>query len=538
MDLSLRQIFDRARAAQEWVPPSEAELLFAVALRLAVEQATPLAASRIILHEGGVLELTVDEHAEDPADERTLVLGEGEGARPGVDGPAEVYAAGAIGYELFTGLPPPRPPAGPGPELTGPLGDVVRVAMARDRRERFADLRQLLDAVTAIETRRSAPEERGLLAALLARVKRWEERAQNAAALAVLRHETETLEARLSQQEALTDQLAGLAGAAERIAILETALQAVRTEFATGLVRQQQNLRELVEDRRREEAKARERDEQREAHAALHPPRVRMLPVIGAAVVAAAASAIVSVLVLDRVLSSGESAPIARAVAPPAVAVQAPSPVREPAQPTAPTAAVAAAPATPAAPAAATAVPAATELPTAPGVGAPTAEPVPSAPAAPSPAKAASGSAAAPIAVATPNAPIPPAATAAPPAAYLPASAEPATAPVAAKASPPAGPAIAPRKRARQLLDRGDLSLEKGHADAAVTAFHGALEADPTLAEAHRGLGMAFALQGNDAVAKLEYERYLAASPQAPDATEIRAAINELNARSNLGESH
>jgi tetratricopeptide (TPR) repeat protein len=412
--------------------------------------------------------------------------------------------------------------------------------MARDRRERFADLRQLLDAVTAIEARRSASEERGLLAALLARVKRWEERAQNAAALAVLRHETETLEVRLSQQEALTDQFAGLADAADRIAILETALQAVRTEFATGLARQQQNLRELVEDRRREEAKAREREEMREAHAALHPPRVKMLPVIGAAVVAAALSAIASVLVLDRVLSPGESAPVPRSIAlsppvssPPPAAI---SPVREVAPPATSPSAVAAAPAAPAAPSSAPTVGGATALPSAPGAGAATiAVPPPAPPVEPTAAPAPSVP---PTAVATPNAPTPPAPTAAPPAAYLPASADSATAPAAAKAAPPAGPAVPPKKRAHQLLDRGDLSLEKGHADAAVTAFHAALEADPTLAEAHRGLGMAFALQGNDAVAKLEYERYLAANPQAADATEIRAAISELNARSNLGESH
>ena len=76
-----------------------------------------------------------------------------------------------------------------------------------------------------------------------------------------------------------------------------------------------------------------------------------------------------------------------------------------------------------------------------------------------------------------------------------------------------------------------------GHADAAITAFHSALEADPELAEAHRGLGVAFAIQGHDEVAKLEYERYLGANPNASDASEIRAAINELNSRSKLDDS-
>ncbi len=46
---------------------------------------------------------------------------------------------------------------------------------------------------------------------------------------------------------------------------------------------------------------------------------------------------------------------------------------------------------------------------------------------------------------------------------------------------------------------------------------------------------MAYALQGNDAAAKKEYQLYLANSPGAPDGDDIRAAINELNLRSKLG---
>jgi len=506
MDISLREIFDRARAAQEWVPPAEADLLFAAALRKAVEQGAPLSPARIILREGGFLELIMQDTGPEPEDYRAPELAIGDLQRP--DARTEVYAAGAVGYELFTGLPPPRPPSGPGPELTGPLGDVVRMAMAHDRRERFADLQQLFDAVKMIEPHRAPPEERGLLAALLARIKRWEERAQNAAALAMLRHEHEQVVARLARQETITERLIIQANAGERFELLEASIQQVRAEAAAGLQRQQQNLRELVEDRRNDEARAREMEERREAHAALHPPRPPMLPVVGAAVAAAALASILTVTALDRLRPA--PAPISAPAAPEAAA---------PAAPAAP--AVAAPAAAPSAPAAAADVPDA-------GASAPTA-----APAAPSAAPESARAAAAPAAIVSPEAPTAPARApvAAAPAVIVDAQG----APVAAKSSPAA--AVPPKRRALALLARGDNALEKGHADAAITAFHSALEADPELAEAHRGLGVAFAIQGHDEVAKLEYERYLGANPNASDASEIRAAINELNSRSKLDDS-
>jgi tetratricopeptide (TPR) repeat protein len=496
MDLSLKEIFERARAAQEWVPPMEADLLYAAALRRAVELGVPLSPAKVMLREGGVLEMVLHNTGPEPEEYRAPEAAEGDPRR--LDPRALVYAAGAVGYELFTGLPPPRPPHGPGPELTGPLGDVVRVAMSHDRRERFNDLQQLFDAVAVIEPHRSPPEERGLLAALLARVKRWEERAQNAAALAMLRHEHEKVEARLLAQESTLARLAAQPALSDKLAVLETALQAVRAETSAATARLQANLRELVEDRRREEARAREREEQRETHLLLHPPRPPLLPVIGAALLSGALASAATFFALAR---SHPEAPAALAAAPGAALRDSRDP--DAAHPAAP------GPAAQAVPAAVPTAPYNPASPPAGMVGTPTN----------------SLSAPAPLAVMAP----------------APRSGDP-------LAAAPGGPAalvaqavqsaaeLSPKKRALALVDRGDGALEKGRPEAAVSSFLTALDLDPKLAEAHRGLGMAYALQGNDAAAKREYQRYLADAPGATDAADIRAAINELNQRSKLGD--
>lgn len=84
---------------------------------------------------------------------------------------------------------------------------------------------------------------------------------------------------------------------------------------------------------------------------------------------------------------------------------------------------------------------------------------------------------------------------------------------------------------------RGDNALEKGRPVEAIEQFRIAIENDPDLAEAHRGLGMAYALRNLDLQARQEYERYLALAPGAEDAEDIRRAIAELSSRSKLGES-
>ena len=495
MDLSLQEIFERARAAQEWVPPMEADLLFAAALKKAVELGVPLSPAKVMLREGGFLELVMKDTGPEPEQYRAPEAGLDDPRR--LDPRALVYSAGAVGYELFTGLPPPRPPHGPGPELTGPLGDVVRVAMAQDRRERFSDLQQLFDAVTVIEPHRSPPEERGLLAALLARVKRWEERAQNAAALAMVKHQYERLEVRLSAQELALARFSALSQVDDRLAVLESSLKAVRAEASTGTARLQQNVRELVEDRRHDEAREREREETREARLLLHPPRPPLLPILAVAVVAAIVASIATALLVAK--TREPEAPVA---APAPVAVAEPI----------------------AAPDAALLVPSR-----------PTPEPALALPTAPLAEQVATPAKSPPTPPASPAAVVNDGKPAKPIFAPVAPSAAPANPPAKIVDSPAANANQPPKKKARALLDRGDLALERGHPEAAISAFNNALGADATLAEAHRGLGMAYALQGNDVEAKKEYQLYLSNTPGAKDSADIKAVINELNQRSRLG---
>ncbi len=92
------------------------DLLFAAALRKAVELGVSLSPARVMLREGGFLEIGMQDTGPEPEEYRAPEMAESYPRR--VDARAQVYAAGAVGYELFTGLPPPRPPNGPGPELT------------------------------------------------------------------------------------------------------------------------------------------------------------------------------------------------------------------------------------------------------------------------------------------------------------------------------------------------------------------------------------------------------------------------------------
>ncbi len=82
---------------------------------------------------------------------------------------------------------------------------------------------------------------------------------------------------------------------------------------------------------------------------------------------------------------------------------------------------------------------------------------------------------------------------------------------------------------------RGEAALEKGQSDEALASFRAALDNEPKLAVAFRGLGMAYAMQNNDAQALLAYQKYLLHAPSASDRAEIRRSIAELKARAKIG---
>jgi tetratricopeptide (TPR) repeat protein len=82
---------------------------------------------------------------------------------------------------------------------------------------------------------------------------------------------------------------------------------------------------------------------------------------------------------------------------------------------------------------------------------------------------------------------------------------------------------------------RGEAALEQSRAEEAQASFRAALENEGTLAVAWRGLGMAYAMQGNDTQALQAYEKYLKIAPAARDAGDIRRSIAELKARAKIG---
>src|SRR5439155_509125 len=67
-------------------------------------------------------------------------------------------------YELLTGKHAPL--SGHSTDLSGPLGEVLRLALASDRRTRIEDLKQLEEAVEGVQPRPKAEGERNILLSL------------------------------------------------------------------------------------------------------------------------------------------------------------------------------------------------------------------------------------------------------------------------------------------------------------------------------------------------------------------------------------
>lgn len=90
------------------------------------------------------------------------------------------------------------------------------------------------------------------------------------------------------------------------------------------------------------------------------------------------------------------------------------------------------------------------------------------------------------------------------------------------------------RAPARAKLQLGDESLKQGRFFEAVIAFREALENEPPLAVAARRLGDAYRAHQDDDLAVSAYERYLELEPSAPDADEVRDAVEELRSSTPL----
>jgi Flp pilus assembly protein TadD len=91
-----------------------------------------------------------------------------------------------------------------------------------------------------------------------------------------------------------------------------------------------------------------------------------------------------------------------------------------------------------------------------------------------------------------------------------------------------------PKPRAKKSANRaaaesesakGDQALRAFDTKAAQAAFSSALQLDPALPSAHRGLGMVYVLLGKNAEAKAEYTRYLELAPDASDKERIARVL-------------
>jgi tetratricopeptide (TPR) repeat protein len=85
------------------------------------------------------------------------------------------------------------------------------------------------------------------------------------------------------------------------------------------------------------------------------------------------------------------------------------------------------------------------------------------------------------------------------------------------------------RRQAIGALEEGHkLALEgKAKADDAIKAYSHALELDPNLASAERGLAIAYAAKEDEEQAVEHYKNYLKLAPQAPDADTVRKIVSD-----------
>jgi len=459
---NVHDILEKARAGGTRLAPNEAAVLFAAAVRTAAAQGATLRARFLQIDDAGILQvLPFDDQAPETEPGYLAPELQGKDAPRKSEPRVQVYAAGALGYELLTGQRASG--QAPGPELSGPLGDIVRIALAADRRERFGDLGQLYDAVEGVQPRPPAEGERSILAGLRSR---WSRPPPEKEAVAKLIEKVHHLETQLQQ------------------------LAKAQSKLEAGARETSEHLDRFLDGQQRLEKKA--------------PSTSVIAPAILAGLLASVAvlAAAWAVGMVAAPAALRAPAPLAVAPAEPPLPVPSPAPVAP-----APDASVAAEAAPVAAP---------------PDAGALAAAPPPDAGAIAEDTGAAdAGLASAADAGLAPS-------------------------PLAA-AVPPPKPAPAPKRRsevtqaamlhavALSQVRRGEAALVRGSVEEALESFRAALENEPTVAVAYRGMGMAYAMQGNDAQALQAYDKYLKLSPNASDAGDIRRSMAELKARSKIG---
>lgn len=84
------------------------------------------------------------------------------------------------------------------------------------------------------------------------------------------------------------------------------------------------------------------------------------------------------------------------------------------------------------------------------------------------------------------------------------------------------------RQQAVDALEDGHVLLRQRKTDEAIASYKKALELEPSLAKAERGLGIAFAAKGDKKEAVSRYRRYLQLDPSAPDADDVKKIIEKF----------
>jgi hypothetical protein len=537
--VTLHDLIEKARASAQKLQPSEAAVLFAASVRLAATRGATLRSRLIEIDEAGGLHLLpFEENAPEPTPSYVAPEALAPGGPRRTEPRVQVYAAGALGYELLTGRPAPS--GAPGNELAGALGDIVRIALAADRRERFGDLNQLQDALAGVQPRPPAEGERNILLALRTRFSR---RPPEKEAVARLIEKVAAVEQQLAKMQARTESLregferfeegerrraerkapssalpgfvAGVAGAALVLAIAWFTGFAARAPSAVA-----DNARVADAGTRTAAASPDEPptpDDGSARDAAVS--RVGRSRAAGAAVArpaAAAPAADASTAPADdNTAEASDDSADASQTASTSGASQSPADLASQSAPDASTSGDTAA--------ARDAVTADASSEVANGSPSQNGSSTPqtSSPTVPP----ASNGRAAPGGTAPPSAP--------PPSASAPSHR---TASARTAKQKGVSPSAINHALALSEVRRGESALEHGHADDAVSSFRSALDDEPGIAVAYRGLGMAYAVQGNDAEALRAYEKYLQLTPAAKDARDIRKSMAEIKDRGKLGE--
>ena len=478
--ITVLEILERARSGGQRLPYNEAAVLFAAAVRLAAAHDSTLRARLLQIDDAGGLRLAPFDEDEPEADPAYLAPELLSPDAPDKNDPkVQVYAAGVLGYELLTGKHAPL--SGHSTDLSGPLGEVLQLALASDRRTRIEDLKQLEEAVEGVQPRPPAEGERNILVSLRHRSSRPPPEKDAVARL-------------IDRLQQLETQVATLGRVQSRMEAAQRQSLETMERFEVG------QLRAGDAGRRRQ-------------------------PVVAPAILAGTLSAAAVVAVAWAL---GLFAfPVPRPPPPPATAESAP-PEAKPAT-TEPK------PAADATPVANEAKPARSEPPASRDASSAQISADAAAEAETAPTDAAAT-------VESKSAQINPGDSAADAGAG--AAGDGGTAPQAATSAPPARKrATGPSSQAAMLhalalsqVRRGEAALEQGNTDDALASFRAALENEPTIAVAFRGLGMAYAMQGHDAEALQAYDKYLRLSPKASDAPEIRKSIRELRTRAKGAE--